>query len=55
VRWGFFLIVLFFFVLANPTKFAKSETDYANPAKTWLTLAGDLDVRLKSELKKKAG
>ena len=44
--------------LAQTSSSPEARLHYANLAKTWLTLAGDLDDRsemLKSEPKKKAG
>jgi hypothetical protein len=41
--------------LAQTSISPQARLHYANLAKTWLTLAGDLDVQLKSEPEKKAG
>ena len=41
--------------LAQTSISPEARRHYANLAKTWLTLAGDLDAQLKSEPEKKAG
>jgi hypothetical protein len=41
--------------LAQTSISPEARLHYANLAKTWLTLAGDLDAQLKSEPEKKAG
>jgi hypothetical protein len=41
--------------LAQTSSSPQARLHYANLAKTWLTLAGDLDVQLKSEPEEKAG
>jgi hypothetical protein len=41
--------------LAQTSISPEGRRHYANLAKTWLTLAGDLDAQLKSEPEEKAG
>jgi len=41
--------------LAQTSNTPEARLHYANLAKTWLTLAGDLDAQLKSEPEENAG